>query len=127
MQPGSPWLLVGIGALSFVLAFIGAAVGLILGHLRLPLLIAYLGSPTAGAMTNLIISGSGALAGSASHVRAGRVSWPGVALIGIPSALGAILGVLIFVRINPLWSYMVIGVMLVISAVNLIRKKSEEK
>ena len=56
MQPGSPWLLVGIGVLSFGLAFIGAAVGLILGHLRLPMLIAYLGSPTAGAMTSSRVS-----------------------------------------------------------------------
>src|SRR4051812_48427675 len=78
MVTGSLGLLIGIGALSFFLAFIGAAVGLILGHLRLPLLIAYLGSPAAGAMTNLIISGSGAVAGSASHVREGRVSWKGV-------------------------------------------------
>jgi uncharacterized membrane protein YfcA len=127
MQPGSPWLLVGIGALSFALAFIGAAVGLILGHLRLPLLIAYLGSPTVGAMTNLLISGTGALSGSASHVREGRVSWRGVALIGIPSGIGAIIGVLIFVRINPLWSYLVIGVMLVISGINLIRKKPDDE
>ena len=127
MQPGSPWLLVGIGVLSFALAFIGAAVGLILGHLRLPLLIAYLGSPTGGAMMNLLISGTGALSGSASHVRAGRVSWTGVALIGIPSGLGAIIGVLIFVRINPLWSYFVIGAMLVISGINLIRKKTDEQ
>lgn len=127
MQPGSPWLLVGIGVLSLVLAFVGAAVGLILGHLRLPLLIAYLGSPAAGAMTNLLISGTGALSGSASHVREGRVSWKGVALIGIPSAIGAVTAVLIFVRINPLWSYMVIGVMLVISGINLIRKKSDDR
>lgn len=127
MQPGSPWLLVGIGVLSFVLAFIGAAVGLILGHLRLPLLIAYLGSPTLGAMTNLIISGTGALGGSAGHVKAGNVSWKGVALIGIPSMLGAIIAVVIFIRINPLWSYIVIGLMLVISGVNLIRKKPDER
>ena len=127
MQPGSPWLLVAIGVLSFVLAFIGAAVGLILGHLRLPLLIIYLGSPTAGAMTNLIISGTGALGGSAGHVREGRVSWPGVALIGIPSMLGALIAVLIFVRINPLWSYIVIGIMLVISGINLVRSKPKER
>jgi uncharacterized protein len=127
MQSGSPWLLVGIGVASFALAFIGAAVGLILGHLRLPLLIAYLGSPTGGAMMNLMISGTGALSGSASHVRAGRVSWSGVAIIGIPSAIGAIFGVLIFVRINPLWSYFVIGGMLVVSGINLIRKKSDEQ
>src|SRR4051794_31674328 len=108
MEPGSPWLLIGIGVLSFVLAFIGAAVGLILGRLRLPLLVAYFGVPGTGAITNLIISGTGALSGSASHVRAGRVSWKGVALIGIPSGIGAILGVLLFVHLNPIWSSLVI-------------------
>ncbi|MBI2803700.1 MAG: sulfite exporter TauE/SafE family protein [Planctomycetes bacterium] len=125
MEAGSPLLLGAIGALSFVLAFIGAGVGLVLGHLRLPLLVAYFGVPGTGTMTNLIISGTGAIAGAASHVRAGRVSWKAVALMGIPSALGAILGVLFFVRLNPLWSYLVIGVMLVVSGFSLIRKKSD--
>ena len=119
-------LLVAIGTLSFVLAFIGAAVGLVLGHLRLPLLVAYFGSPGLATMTNLIISDTGAFSGAASHVRAGRVSWKAVALMGIPSAVGAILGVLLFVRIDPLWSYFVIGVMLVVSGVNLVRKKPED-
>jgi len=124
MEPGNPWLLVGIGVLSFALAFVGAAVGLILGHLRLPLLVAYFGVPGTGTMTNLIISGVGAFAGAASHVREGRVSWKGVALIGIPSAVGAIIGVLLFVRLNPMWSYFVIGIMLVISGISLVRKKN---
>ena len=48
----------------------------------------------------------------------------GVALIGIPSGLGAILGVLIF-GANPLWSYLVIGVMLIISGINLFAKDHE--
>jgi uncharacterized protein len=126
MEPGNPWLLVGIGVLSFALAFIGAAVGLILGHLRLPLLVAYFGVPGTGTMTNLIISGVGAFAGASSHVRDGRVSWKGVALIGIPSAVGAIIGVMLFVRLNPIWSYVVIGIMLVISGVSLVRKKTDE-
>ncbi len=127
MEAGSLWLLAAIGALSFVLSFIGAAVGLILGHLRLPLLVAYFGVPGTGTMTNLIISGAGALSGAASHARAGNVSWKGVALIGIPSAAGAIIGVLLFVRLNPVWSYLVIGVMLVISGISLVRKKSDDK
>lgn len=126
MEPGNPWLLVGIGLLSFVLAFIGSAVGLILGHLRLPLLVAYFGAPGTGAMTNLIISGTGAVAGAWSHVRAGRVSWKGVALIGIPSGVGAIVGVLLFVQLNPVWSYLAIGVMLIISGVSLVRRKTDE-
>jgi uncharacterized membrane protein YfcA len=126
MEHGSPWLLFAIAVLSFALSFIGAAVGLILGHLRLPLLIAYLGAPGAGAMTNLIVSGVGALGGSVRHLRDGRVSWVGLALMGIPSAIGAVIAVLIFVQINPLWSYLVIGVMLIISGINLVRKKADE-
>src|SRR5436190_23497472 len=110
MGPGSLGLLAAIAFLSFVLSFVGAAVGLILGHLRLPLLIAYLGGPGAGAMTNLIISGCGAVGGVARHLRDGRVSWAGLALMGVPSAVGAAVAVLVFVQINPLWSYLVIGV-----------------
>ncbi len=127
MESGNIGLLVAIGALSFVLAFVGAAVGLILGHLRLPLLVAYFGVPGTGTMTNLIISGAGAMSGAASHVREGRVSWKGVALIGIPSAVGAIIGVLLFIRLNPLWSYLVIGVMLIVSGVSLVRKKFDDR
>lgn len=127
MEPGSLWLLLAIALVSFTLAFVGAAVGLVLGHLRLPLLIAYLGSPGAGAMTNLLVSGCGALSGAAGHLRGGRVSWVGLALMGIPSAVGAVIAVLIFVQINPLWSYLVIGVILVVSGVNLMRRKAQDQ
>jgi len=126
LQLDTAWMLPIIGVVSFVLSFIGAAVGLILGHLRLPLLVAYLGSPGAGSATNLIVSGSGALAGTVRHLRAGRVSWVGLAVMGIPSAVGAIVAVLIFVRINPLWSYLAIGFMLIVSGINLIRKKATD-
>lgn len=120
---GSVWLLILIAVVSFALSFIGATVGLVLGHLRLPLLIAYLGSPGAGAAMNLVVSASGALSGTARHARAGRISWIALAIMGIPSAIGAIVAVLIFIQINPLWSYLVIGVILIISGINMIRKK----
>ncbi len=126
LQIDTAWLLPIIAIVSFTLSFIGAAVGLILGHLRLPLMVVYLGSPVAGSATNLVISGSGAFAGAYRHLRAGRVSWVGLAMMGIPSAVGAVVAVLIFVRINPLWSYLVIGVMLVVSGINLIRKKATD-
>jgi hypothetical protein len=65
--------LCGIAVLSFVLSFIGASVGLVLGRLRLPLLIAYPDSPVAGASTNLAVSGRGALAsGRAWRIPSGR-------------------------------------------------------
>src|SRR6476646_5521701 len=102
MEQGSGWLLILLVLLSFGLSFIGASVGLVLGHLRLPVLIAYLGGPRAGTVTNLIISGVGAAAGGYRHFRDGHVSLVALALLGIPSATGAVIAVLIFVQLNPL-------------------------
>jgi len=128
MSAGSVWLLVGIALLSFVLSLIGAAVGLILGHVRLPLLIGYLGgNPAAGAATNLIISGIGALAGSTRHARDGLVSWRCLALMGIPTAAGAALGAILAVHVSRSWLYLVIGLVLVVSGLNLARPEKEER
>lgn len=123
MEPGSIWLLLLIAIVSFALSFVGSAVGLILGHMRLPLLIRYLGSPTAGAAMNSLISGTGALAGAIRHLREGRVSWLGLAMMGIPSVAGAIVAVHLIMHVKQFWSYLIIGIMLVISGVSLIRKK----
>ena len=71
MGQGSPTLLVLIAVTSFALAYIGASVGLILGHLRLPLLIAYLGPGPLGPAANGLISGAGAFAGAVRHLRDG--------------------------------------------------------
>ena len=114
------WL-VGTGVISFVLSYVGAAAGLILGHLRLPLLVYALGNPIAGASTNLAVSGAGAVAGSIKHIRDGRVSGKVLLLMGLPSVLGAVVGVLFFVSINPVWSHFVIGAMLVYSGFELLR------
>jgi|GEM_PF-1171985 len=123
MEPGNAGLLVVIAAVSFLLSFIGAAVGLVLGHLRLPLLIAYLGSPSSGAMLNLLVSGSGAFSGAAGHIRHGRISWHALALMGIPSAIGAITAVILVVQVSPYWSFFIIGIILAISGVKLMRTK----
>src|SRR4051794_84472 len=116
------WLiLAGIGLVSFVLSLIGAAVGMVLGHLRLPLLVAYLGSPVAGASTNLAISGLGALAGTAHHARGGRISLRALALVGIPSAIGAIVGMLLFVKVNRFWAHLVLGLLLLYLGIRMLR------
>ncbi len=114
------WL-VGTGAVSFALSYVGAAAGLILGHLRLPLLVYALGNPVAGATTNLAVSGAGAVAGSVKHVRDRRVSGKVLLLMGLPSVLGAVLGVLFFASLDPVWSHAVIGLMLVYSGFELVR------
>lgn len=120
MNSEQVWLLLAIGLLSFVLSFIGAAVGLVLGHMRLPLLVGYFGSPITGAACNLMVSSVGALAGSIRHIRDRRISWNCLALMGLPSIFGAMIAAYVFNRhINHLWAYLVIGVMLIISGVNL--------
>jgi uncharacterized membrane protein YfcA len=123
MEWGNLWLLAGIAAISFLLSFIGAAVGLILGHMRLPLLIAYLKSASTGAACNLIISGVGALAGTVRHLRDGRVSWHCLALMGLPSAAGAAGAAYVFTKhVNHFWAYLIIGLMLVVSGWVLVRQ-----
>src|SRR6185369_7786477 len=112
----------GIGVLSFVLSYIGAAVGMVLGHLRLPLLVAVLGSPVSGASTNLAVSGLGALAGSIPHLRSGRVSLRALALVGIPSALGAVVGMLLFVKIGRFWAHLTLGTLLVVLGIRMLRR-----
>lgn len=126
METNRVLVLVGIGAVSFVLSYVGAAAGLILGHLRLPLLVYALGNPVAGASTNLAVSGAGAVAGSVAHLRAGRVSGKVLLLMGVPSAVGAVLGVLFFVSVDPVWTHAVIGLMLVYSGRELVRAGRKE-
>jgi uncharacterized membrane protein YfcA len=120
-------ILVAIGLVSFVLSFVGAAVGMVLGHLRLPLLVAFLGSPVTGASTNLAISGLGALSGSVRHLRAGRISLAALGLVGIPSALGAVAGMLFFVKVNRFWAHIILGLLLLVLGIRMLRRHREHQ
>ena len=115
----SQLLLVVIAVVSFILAFYGAAVGLVLGHLRLPLLIYLLPSTAAGMATNLAVSGMGAFTGSIRHARDGRISLQMILLMGIPSIIGACLGALLLRQIDSVWARLGIGGFLIISGMNL--------
>ena len=77
---------------SFVAGFLGAAVGLVLGTLRLPLILLLSGSPSAAAGTNIAISAAAAASGGLQHARAGRVDWRVVAWMAPPSIVGAVAG-----------------------------------
>jgi uncharacterized membrane protein YfcA len=113
-------LIIFTSFLSFALSWLGASIGLILGHLRLPLLIYILDSPILGALSNLIISGFGALGGSIQHYKNKRISSRVLLLIGVPSIIGAILGVWIFIHIPKFWGYLIISIMFIYSGINLI-------
>ena len=77
---------------SFVAGYLGAAVGLVLGTLRLPLVLLLSGDASAAAGTNIAISTASASAGSVAHARAGRVDWRVVAWMAPPSVVGAVVG-----------------------------------
>src|SRR5918995_1151305 len=69
-----------------------AALGLVLGTLRLPLIVLASGSPLAAAGTNIAISAAAAGSGALRHAREGRVDWRVVAWMAPPSVAGAVAG-----------------------------------
>ena len=86
------WQLALGAAGSFAAGYLGSAIGLVLGTLRLPLMILLASSPASAAGTNIGISAASAAAGSVRHAREGRVSWPVVAWMLPPSVVGAFVG-----------------------------------
>jgi uncharacterized protein len=77
---------------SFVAGYLGAAVGLVLGTLRLPLVLLASGDASAAAGTNIAISTASAASGSVAHAREDRIDWRVVAWMAPPSVVGAVLG-----------------------------------
>jgi uncharacterized membrane protein YfcA len=77
---------------SFVAGYLGAAVGLVLGTLRLPLILLLSGNASSAAGTNIAISAAAAASGGWQHARAGRVDWRVVAWMTPPSVVGAVVG-----------------------------------
>lgn len=88
------WELALAFAGSFVAGALGAAVGLVLGTLRLPLIVLLAGEPASAAGTNVAISAASAASGSVEHARGGRVDWRIVAWMIPPTVAGAIVGAL---------------------------------
>ena len=87
-----PLALVAVMAWCFAVATAGGLVGLVLGNIRLPAVVAIASSPAAGAGANIGISGVAAAAASVAHIRAGRVNWRLFAWMAPPSMVGALIG-----------------------------------
>ncbi|MBY0232718.1 MAG: sulfite exporter TauE/SafE family protein, partial [Gemmataceae bacterium] len=119
MDANESLILATLAVVSFVLAFYGAAVGLILGHLRVPLLACILPAPVA-ASVNLAVGGIGALSGTAGHAHAGRVSLRVMLLMGVPSVVGGLVGAMLLLSVDPFWAKLFIGAFLVHSALGLL-------
>lgn len=82
-------------AASFAAGYLGSAVGLVLGTLRLPVILLLADSPAAAAGTNVAISAASAGSGAYVHARAGRVDRRTLLLMTPPSIVGAVLGALV--------------------------------
>jgi uncharacterized membrane protein YfcA len=105
---------------SFVAGYLGSMLGLVLGTLRLPLIVAVSGSPLAAAGTNIAISAAAAGAGAWRHARERRVDWRVVAWMAPPSVLGAIAGALVADDVSERALYAAIAAVLVWSGVDLV-------
>jgi uncharacterized membrane protein YfcA len=112
---------------SFVAGYVGSALGLVLGTLRLPLIVLASGSPLSAAGTNIAISAAAAGTGGLRHAREGRVDWQVVAWMAPPSVLGAVLGALLADDVPEGLLYGVIAAVLVWSGIDLALRPIEPR
>ena len=91
----SPLELSSVAIWSFAVALAGGVAGLVLGNLRLPLILQFSSSTSAGAGANVAISAASALTASIAHWRGGRIDWRLFWLMAPPSLAGGIIGGLI--------------------------------
>jgi uncharacterized protein len=103
------------GAIGFGIGVLGGLVGLILGTLRMPALIRYLGEPPARAVgTNLAVGFWVGVAGVVGHAPGG-VDWPLLAIGAAASVPGALLGARLTGRLSERHLLRTVGGILVVA------------
>ncbi len=115
--------LAAVGVWCFIVAFVGAMLGLVLGNIRLPVFLLVGSSTAATGGANLAVSGLAAAAGSISHIRARRVDWRLVAWMLPPSVAGAIGGGYAAGHLPANTLRIVIGAALLAFGVDLLRPR----
>ncbi len=117
------WSLVFIGIVSFAMSYLGAAVGLVLGHFRVVLIGYVLGSAAAGIATSMAISTVSTFSGAVAHARGGRVQLVPVILIGVPSAVAAYVAAGYAGRADPRLLKLAIACALLVAAGDLLLRR----
>jgi uncharacterized membrane protein YfcA len=110
-----------VGLWCFLVAFVGALLGLVLGNIRLPVLLLLGSSPSSVGGANIAVSGLAAAAGSIVHIRARRVDWRLVAWMLPPSVLGAVGGGYAAGHLPANVLRIVIGAALLLFGIDLLR------
>jgi uncharacterized protein len=112
---------VALAAWCVVVALAGGLVGLVLGNIRLPVVIAFASSAAAAGGANIAISGVAAGTASIEHLRAGRINWRLFAWMAPPSVVGAVAGGYLAGVIPEEALLVAIAAVLFVSGVQLLR------
>lgn len=112
---------------SFALSYVGAAVGLVLGQLRVALLCYVIGDPIVGTATSLAISTLATIVGTLTHLRGGRVDARLVLTIGLPSSVAAGFSAYHAGALSVSMVKAVIALTLIFTGTTLLRKSADLK
>lgn len=104
-----------------MVALLGGLVGLVLGNIRLPVVLALASTTAAGGAANIAVSGVAAATASAVHLRAGRINWRLFAWMAPPSMGGAVAGGYLAGIVPDTALLLVIAVVLLYSSFDLWR------
>lgn len=104
------------GVAGFIIGAVGGAVGLALGVLRMPALLAMRMDPHKAAGTNLAITVLVGLAGFAGHLLKGGVDWHLIAIVGIPGVIGMYIGTRVANRFDAPGLRLVVGIVVLLVA-----------
>lgn len=122
-----PLALAAVLAWCFAVALAGGLVGLVLGNIRIPAIVAVASSPAAGGGANIGISGVAAAAAAIVHIRAGRIDWRIFAWMAPPSIAGAVAGGYAAGLLPDTALLVAIGVTLLYFGVDLLRPRERSR
>ena len=111
-----------LGVFSFIFGIVAGMLGVALGVIRLPVMLALGFNPVISAGTNLGVSILGGATASWPHWRSGRIVFRVVLVIGIPAIVGSFLGGLFADDVKSWMLLSVIAGILAISALSTYRQ-----
>jgi uncharacterized membrane protein YfcA len=113
----NPKVMVREGLVGAIIGFVGGAVGVALGVLRMPALVQVLKMEVAlAAGTNLMITILISLSGFAGHLIGGRLDWPLILNVGITGSVGMYVGSRMTTKIDPARLRLIVGATLLLLA-----------
>ena len=104
------------GVAGLAIGVIGGAVGLVLGVLRMPALLAMRIEPHKAAATNLAITVLVGVSGFGGHALKGNVDWVLVVIVGVPGVVGMVAGTRLADRFDATGLRFIVGLVILLVA-----------